>query len=200
MTRERNVRSRIVEKSLKVVEARGAEAVSLREIARSLDVSTGAPYKHFPGGRVQVLGEVAAEGFADLEAALIEALQSARRSAQSARDLVGAAYVNFATARPQLFRLMFSQPIDAVNPVLSSARDGAYARLIEAITIDQAAGLCEPGDARTIALDSWVRAHGLSVLLNDGQIESRLVPPMDVSALMRLVFRAEPPGETSPPL
>ena len=54
--------------ALAAVEAGGPEAVSLRELAQSLGVSTAAPYRHFPDRRA-LLAEVAAQGFADLAAA-----------------------------------------------------------------------------------------------------------------------------------
>ncbi|MFM8940147.1 MAG: TetR/AcrR family transcriptional regulator [Phenylobacterium sp.] len=183
-----NLRDLILKKSLEVLESRGAEELSLREIAREIDVSTAAPYKHFPDGRAQVLDEVVEEGFRNLDEAMREATLAAQSNGAWARDGVGMAYLDFARKRPRLFALMFGDPGKAANP----ARDSAFARLSNAIRIDQAAGLCEPGDVDVISLDSWVRAHGLATLLNAGQIEPRLPAGLDVDGLTQVVFRIAP--------
>ena len=192
MARTGRVRERILRKSREVLEARGAEELSLREVARAIDVSTAAPYKHFPEGRSQVLDEVVAEGFRELDRSMEEATLNARREGTSARDGVGLAYLSFARSQPRLFELMFSLPAKIANPDLTAARDRAFERLADAIRIDQASGLCEAGDVAVISLDSWVRAHGLATLLNADQIRSRLPPDLDIEGLIGAVFRTPP--------
>src|SRR5262245_65147086 len=84
----------------KILEKEGVGGLSLRELARRAGVSHNAPYRHFPD-REALLAALAAEGFA--------MLGSAQREAAAAAGLrgMGEAYVRFALAHPQRFRLMF---------------------------------------------------------------------------------------------
>src|SRR5262245_42493142 len=78
----------------------GAEALSLREVARKTGVSHNAPYRHF-ADRQALLAAVAAEGFATLA----ERTRAAGATAAARRRLgpIGAAYVRFALDEPNLF-------------------------------------------------------------------------------------------------
>src|SRR5688500_9033811 len=79
-----------------MMEKEGLAALSMREVARRAGVSHNAPYRHFPD-RDSLLRALAAEGFERLG----DALQSRPR-----REM-GEAYVDFALAHPERFRLMF---------------------------------------------------------------------------------------------
>lgn len=59
-------REQIVAQALRLIDERGLEAFSLRELARALNVFPTALYWHMPGGRNAVLGAVAATAFTDV--------------------------------------------------------------------------------------------------------------------------------------
>lgn len=59
-------RAQIVAEALRLIDERGLEAFSLRELARALGVFPTALYWHMPGGRNAVLGAVAATAFTDV--------------------------------------------------------------------------------------------------------------------------------------
>src|SRR5213075_1047621 len=84
----------------RTLEKRGIGALSLRETARRAGVSHNAPYRHFPD-REALLAALAAQGFA--------MLGSEQKSSAATGGLraMGEAYVRFALAHPQRFRLMF---------------------------------------------------------------------------------------------
>src|ERR1700759_4947056 len=63
-----DLREALISAAMSAVETGGPEALSLRDLAQSLGVSSAAPYRHFPD-RKALLDEVAARGFADLDAA-----------------------------------------------------------------------------------------------------------------------------------
>ncbi len=103
----------------------GANAVGLREAARRVGVSPTATYRHFRD-KEALLAAVAAEGFREFGAAL-----AAAGRASEPLSAMGAAYVDFALARPGMFRLMFS-PLMAkseAHPELKAAADEAFAML-----------------------------------------------------------------------
>jgi AcrR family transcriptional regulator len=139
----------------KLLEKEGVEALSLREVARRAGVSHAAPYRHF-AEREALLAALAVEGFAWLG--------EAQRAAAKAGGLraMGEAYVAFALAHPQRFRLMFGGRI-------AFAR---HARLREVATqaFDELAGALsarvpEAQDARDASIAAWALVHGLAQLL-----------------------------------
>jgi AcrR family transcriptional regulator len=133
------------------MEQQGVASIGWRDLARRAGVSHNAPSRHF-AGREALLAALAEEGFAMLGASL--------RGAKG-REL-GEAYVRFALAHPQRFRLMFGGQ-------LSFERHPGLRR--------QAAGACEAlqrafadlgPDAGRAAAAAWSLVHGLSHLLLDG--------------------------------
>ena len=134
----------------KILEQEGLGSVRMRELARRAGVSHNAPYRHFPD-RDSLLAALVAEGFAQLG----DALQSRPR-----REM-GEAYVEFALAHPQRFRLMFGGVPNMEQP---DAR--AYQGLLKSF-----ADLGE--DAQYAATAAWALLHGLSQLLLDGHFAGR---------------------------
>lgn len=133
-----------------MLEKQGLASLSLRDIARRTGVSHNAPYRHFPD-RESLLAALAAEGFEMLAGALQE----------RPRREMGEAYVEFALAHPQRFRLMFGGLVPLQN------RDRrAYESLQQAFV--------DLGEhAPYAAAAAWSLVHGLSHLLLDGHFEER---------------------------
>ena len=106
---------------------------------------------------------MAAEGFREFGAALAEAGR-----AREPLSAMGAAYVDFALARPGMFRLMFSPLIakGQLHPELKAAADEAFAALRRGVEFRAAEGQGEGVDAAAIA--AWSLVHGLSHLILDG--------------------------------
>ncbi|MEZ5839839.1 MAG: TetR/AcrR family transcriptional regulator [Hyphomicrobiales bacterium] len=101
----------LVEHALAHVRAAGFESFSVRQAAREIGVSPGAAYRHFRT-REELVGAVARRA----DRMLAAELAAARRpGASAAEDVlgIGLAYIGFARAEPQLFKLMFASPLDA---------------------------------------------------------------------------------------
>jgi len=123
----------LVTAALRQIEKDGAEALSLRELAQSLDVSRAAPYRHFED-RDALLAAVAARGFEDLVAAYDVALASPG-DGRARLYALSRAYFDFATGRPGLYRLMFESDFLGRDPppaVLVPPADAAYRRIWQA--------------------------------------------------------------------
>lgn len=139
----------------KILETEGVEALSLREVARRAGVSHSAPYRHFPE-REALLAALAAEGFGWLSAA--------QRKAAEAGGLrgMGEAYVLFALAHPQRFRLMFGGQVSIAKHVrLREVATKTFAGLSGALS----AGVPEAQGARDASIAAWALVHGLAQLL-----------------------------------
>jgi len=161
-----------------ILEQQGLGALSLRAAARRAGVSHTAPYRHF-SDREALLAALAAEGFARLA----EALEQASRSGAQAR---GEAYVRFALAYPQRYRLMFGGLLrPEAHPELARAAARAYAELIRTFAF--------VGDARraeVAAAAAWALVHGLSQLLLDGHLTRALRARESPGAFVREVLDA----------
>ena len=140
-----DLRQSVLQKAGEILEKEGLDGLSVRELARRAGVSHNAPYRHFPD-RASLHAALAAEGFEMLG----HALQCRPR-----REM-GEAYVEFALAHPERFRLMFGG-LAGLEP-----RDRwVYEGLLKSF-----ADLGE--DAPYAAAAAWGLMHGLSHLLLDG--------------------------------
>src|SRR5215467_13486052 len=100
-----DLRRALLQEAGRILEKEPPEALSVREVARRAGVSHNAPYRHFPD-RELLLVALAEEGFEMLADAL----------AKRPRREMGEAYVDFALARPQRFRLMFGGRVKLPRP------------------------------------------------------------------------------------
>lgn len=149
---------------------RGAEDVSLREVARAAGVSATALYRHFPD-KTALLEALSDEGFGRLAAAQRAAMAAATDTKVDAFNAMGRAYVRFALGEPGLFRLMFTHTpkhdpltidLDHADASLSMLRQKAA----ELVPAEQG-----PAAAQRFALRAWSLVHGLALLLLDRQVE-----------------------------
>ena len=155
-----DLRAALLGEGLRLVEEAGADALSLREVARAAGVSATAVYRHFPDKRALMVA-LAQEGVRRLGEAQEAA---AHGNGPAAFSAIGRAYVQFALANPGLFRLTFTHPgIDIGDPVNDKA-----ATLLHDHALDMAHG--DKRLARVIALRAWALVHGLALLILDGRV------------------------------
>jgi AcrR family transcriptional regulator len=165
-----NLRPALLQAAAKVLEKEGIAGLSLRDAARRAGVSHSAPYRHFPD-REALLAAIAAEGF--------EMLGEAMRG-HSGKEM-GEAYVRFALAHPQRFRLMFGGTLPmARHPELWDAASATHRALVEAF------GDLPPPDVAAAA--AWSLVHGLAHLKLDGHLAEQSVA--DVIGAVRFAQRA----------
>ncbi len=170
-----DLRAALIETGLRLLETRAADDLSLREVARAVGVSATAVYRHFPD-KGALMAAFAAEGLARLAAAQRVASKAAGGGVDGF-SATGAAYVRFALAHPALFRLIFA------NPASIKLQPGGHENDAMAFLRANAALLAEGkgGDAQVIALRAWAVAHGLAMLMLDGQA------PIDDALIDRVI-------------
>ena len=157
-----NLRDSLLDAAAQLLAQNGAQALTLREVAKAAGVSHAAPYHHFPS-REHLLAAVAAQAFAGLAAAMAAADADGARS-QGVRLMdICEVYVEFARARPAQFRLMFGPLLAQKSryPELKQAAEAAFNVLVMAATAFDA----ERGPE--LALTGWSLAHGLANLAID---------------------------------
>jgi AcrR family transcriptional regulator len=134
----------------------GVESVTVGRVASALGIKPPSLYKHFASKRA-LEAELIAEG--------LEASAEALEAAEPGLAGVARAYRRFATANPQLYRLMTERPLPR-----DLLPDGLEARA--AAPLVAAAG--DPDLARA----AWAFAHGMVVL----ELAGRFPPDADLDA------------------
>lgn len=159
-----DLRAALIAEGLRLLAARDAEDLSLREVARGVGVSATAVYRHFPD-KAALMAALAAQGL-DMLSQVQHAAYDAAGGGVAGFNATGAAYVRFALLHTALFRLIFANPPSGKIVQLADSPDNAMRFLME-----NAAKLAPPGmEPRIFALQSWSVAHGLAMLMIDGQL------------------------------
>src|ERR1700676_5470597 len=102
-----NLRTALLAAAERTVRERGVPELSLRELAREVGVSHGAPRRHFPD-RQALLDALAEAGFCRLGAELRTAVEGAGEGFETRLRATAAAYVRFAPLDAALLELMFA--------------------------------------------------------------------------------------------
>lgn len=157
-----DLRSALVKLALERVRREGAENFRLREAARDVGVTSGAAYNHF-ADKDELLAAVALEARTLLAKRTLKA--TAGLSGAKRLEAVGRAYIDFASAEPRLFRLVFSRLGAAAGPD-AAAIPSSYEQLRMAVKEVQPDG-GKPVDEDVLAL-AWSVAHGAASLISDG--------------------------------
>jgi AcrR family transcriptional regulator len=157
-----------------LVAERGAEGVSLRELARSAGVSHAAPAHHFTDRR-GLFTALATEGFR----LLAEALVGARGHFADA----ALAYVRFALEHPGHYQVMFNKSlVDPADGELAAAEAAAGAELSRGVaTLRDPNARADPAAAQ---LAAWSLVHGFSTLWLNEAVNSdvKKTDPMNTVA------------------
>lgn len=96
----------LVAAALAVVERDGHDAVSMRELATQVGVSSAAPYRHFPD-RLSLLAAVACDGYRDLRQRHADAAAGPGDPLSRLKQAMRA-FLRFSEERSGLFQLMYS--------------------------------------------------------------------------------------------
>lgn len=171
--RQADIKEACLEEALRLIEERGIESLSLRDVARRIGVSHQAPYKHFPS-RDHILAELVTRSFDEFATFL----QDRPTEADPACDLgaMGLAYLAYARKHPLKYRLMFNTPIQdpAAHPVMMQKARKAFALLRDRLATmpvrPDMTGL--PPSANLEALFVWSAIHGLATILDSDVMQT----------------------------
>ena len=169
-----DLRNALVEHALAALRAVGPESLSVRALAEEIGVSPSAAYRHF-ADREALLAQLAQIGFKRLRDSMAgAAAAAARRQPKTAVRAIGSAYVRFAVAEPELYRLMFgAQRVDKSKyPELGAAAAQAYDTLRTAVMRMAPHAAVGSQELERLTLRCWAMVHGLASLRIDRLIES----------------------------
>ncbi len=170
-----DLRRALLDATLATLAAPGRTMPSLREVARIVGVTTGAPYHHFRD-RGELLATLAAEGFILLRARL-ESAAAGEPTFPRRPGALARAYLRFGRERPSHYGAMFHP--EATRPEnlarVEPEAEACFTLLCRAIA-DANADMPAGEDVRR-AVAVWSLVHGMVVLGADGGPLGRKVAP-----------------------
>ena len=187
------LREALLEQAERTVRERGADALSLRELAREVGVSHGAPRRHFPD-RQALLDAVAEAGFDRLGAELRAAADGAGEEFEPRLRATAAAYVRFATRDPALLDLMFAGKHRETSGALHEAAENAFAVMLELIAQGQAEGALEPGEPERVGLVLFSTIQGIASLVSAGIVQPDQLEALVVDAIAHFLRGSRAPA------
>src|SRR5262245_1799078 len=176
MRKPTDLRQKVLDASLALIEEGGLDRLSMREVARKAGVSHQAPYHYF-SDREAILAALAGEGFSRLGHSLVRAAGQGASAPVKAVEAMGRAYVEFALRNPAYFQAMFradAVPLDRY-PDARKREDEAFGKLVEGI--GQAFANHPDEVRRVIATACWAMVHGLATLILEGSLARKLQIP-----------------------
>ncbi|MEU4609862.1 TetR/AcrR family transcriptional regulator [Streptomyces umbrinus] len=181
---EAGLRARLVSVGVDLVTHEGAQALTLREIARRAGVSHGAPRRYFPT-HLELLSAIAREGFAELGAEVAGELRGGKGPADGEEPAGGEEsggveaspraqlaalariYVDFALSHRGMYELMFRHDLLESNSLgLRETSLPLFNSLVELVS------RVRP-DARApdVAGALWANLHGIAQLWGWGSLQ-----------------------------
>ena len=158
-----HLREALLQAAIQLIAEVGPAGFTLREVARRAGVSHNAPYRHFPD-REDLLAAVDAQGFRELDEAMLEAVTH-HRSSVGRLKRAGVAYVEFALRRPEHFTVMFDAAVSKQKtPDSAEAAGQAFGTLLSLVKTCQDEGRLPSGDPHRLALLAWSMVHGIAKL------------------------------------
>lgn len=169
-----DLRNKLVATAVAIIETEGAEALTLRSVAKRLGVSQTAPYRHFDSKEL-LLAAVGAQGFGSMLEQIRQRLEVTGPDPKKRYIEVGVAYLNFALTHRAHFRVMYANRSAEFSegPVADAGRN-AFKLFVETVVACQRAGAARTGDPSEIAIEAWAYVHGLISLHLEGLLPQRM--------------------------
>ncbi|MET8248898.1 TetR/AcrR family transcriptional regulator [Streptomyces sp. NPDC005202] len=163
---ERSLRDRLVDVGVELVATEGAQALTLREIARRAGVSHGAPRRYFPT-HLELLSAIARRGFAELAERAAAATGDGAAGPRARLTALGRVYLEFALGNRGMYELMYRH--DLLESGHLGLRDTSLP--LFGVLVDLV-GRARPGaDARAVAASLWANLHGIAQLWGWGSLQ-----------------------------
>ncbi|MGO2110771.1 MAG: TetR/AcrR family transcriptional regulator [Pseudoclavibacter sp.] len=183
-----NLRASLLEAAERYLVRGGADRLSLRDLARDVGVSHGAPRRHF-ADRQAVLDALAIIGFERLHEALLAARDGAGDGATADIEAriraVAAAYTRFAAEHAALLELMYASKHRPEATAVLDAVAGPFGLMNDLIMEGQESGMLRQGDPDRLGLVIFAPLQGIASItvggiIEPGQIDELTTSVMDV--------------------
>lgn len=168
-----NLKESLMETALEMIDKEGLDSVTLRDLTQRLGTSRTAVYRHFEN-KEALIQAVIKKGYEQLDLMFTPIFQDRTQSVAERFERMGRAYLDFAIAHPNLYRLLFGDNYRQEREEICDYKDESQATGLYALI----GLLLEAQDEGIIALENpmiqaatvWASIHGLASLLIDGHL------------------------------
>ncbi len=188
-----NLRAALLAQAERTIRERGVQDLSLRELAREVGVSHGAPRRHFPD-RQALLDALAEDGFERLGTELRAALNGAGEDFEARLRATAVAYVQFATRDAALLELMFTGKSQQQSGDLHVAAERAFSAILELIQQGQADDILEGGDPERVGLVLFATVQGIAALVTSGVVDIEQLDELVADAIAHFLRGSRAPA------
>ncbi|NQY21303.1 MAG: TetR/AcrR family transcriptional regulator [Campylobacteraceae bacterium] len=169
-----NLKEELLKESLKIIQDKGIESLTLQVLATQLGTSRSAIYRHF-SSKNDLINNVMMYGFDKFGKSIAPILAKKDLSVMQRLKKMGQAYINFASTYPNLYRILFGEKLKDVReencePECEDQKNG-FNSLIELLQEGQDTNVIKKDDVLLQAQAIHSLIHGLSSLSIDGHIQ-----------------------------
>jgi AcrR family transcriptional regulator len=185
-----NLREALIDATVQLIEEAGVETVSVREAAKRVGVSSGAPFRHFPT-KTALLTAVAEQATRLLLDEMTKTLDRCASAAPIERfRALGGAYMRWVTNHPTQFEVVSNRRIIdfAGSKSLQPDNDKIRALMDGVLNEARERGLLRSGDIAAIALAARATAYGVARMYVDGHFAQWGVKDRDAAHAFESVF------------
>ena len=170
-----DLRNTLIKTGLKILSKDGANALSLRKVAKKAKVSHAAPYRHFCD-KETLIAAIAEEGFRKLSKRMEEYAATIPDKPDDPFDKLvklGRAYIQFALDNPDHYQVMFGGFIEKKDayPELKSTSEKSFEQFVNIVQTFQNNGYIVNDNPIQLAMCIFSMVHGLAMLLIEKKID-----------------------------
>jgi AcrR family transcriptional regulator len=165
-----NLREALLEAAVQLAEQIGPDNVSVREVAKRVGVSPGAPFRHF-SSKIALMTAVAEQAMTRFRAEITNAVDDVTSGDPLERfAAVGVAYLRWAIQNPTHFQIISTRNlIDWGNSESLKADNGAIRALMEETLVEaKRRGLLRSDDLVEAQIAGRALVYGLARMYIDG--------------------------------
>lgn len=165
-----NLREALIAATIAIIDERGVEHVSVREAAKRVGVSPGAPFRHFPT-KTALMTAVAEQAMSRLTSMVDTGLAVAGDQPLERFEAIGRAYLDWALQNPTHFQIISSRTLIDFNGSERLRRDNDAIRHVMEDLLAEATrhGLLAAGaDSTSLVLSARAFVYGLARMYIDG--------------------------------
>lgn len=168
-----NLKEELLTESLKIIQDKGIEALTLQLLATQLGTSRSAIYRHF-SSKNDLINSVIRYGFDKFGKSLTPILEERELSVMQRLKKMGQAYINFACTYPNLYRILFGEKLKDIreeNCDKEENQNNGFNSLVKLLIEGQENNIIKKDDVIFQAQAIHSLIHGLSSLSIDGHIQ-----------------------------
>ena len=203
-----NLIDALISAAVELIEAKGVENLSLRDVSKRIGVSPGAPFRHFKS-KAELLTAVAEQSMSRLTEAVENALTTHGNDDPIVQlSAIGHGYLNWALDNPTHFQIISSRTLIDFHgsKTLVQQNEDIRRLMLEIVAKGQATG-CVRKDAspHEVVVNARAFAYGLARMAVDGHFPEwhvtgapRKAAEQALGLYVRLLMPCRKSGEAAP--